>query len=60
MEALNGKKTHLAVIAGLVASIALFVQAGDYSLNSILHLFQGDAFLAAISFLRMAFAKNGK
>ena len=55
---MNGKKTYLTVIAGLVASVALFVQAGDYSLSSILHLVQGDAILGGIAFLRLALGKK--
>ena len=55
---MNGKKTYLAVIAGLIASVALFVQAGDYSWNSIMRLIQSDAILGGIAFLRMALAKK--
>lgn len=55
---LTGKKTYVAVIAGFIASVALFVQAGDYSISSILHLVQGDAVLAAVAALRLALAKK--
>lgn len=55
---MNGKKTYLTVIAGLIASVALFVQAGNYNLDSILHLVQSDAILGGIAFLRMAVAKK--
>lgn len=55
---LTGKKTYIAVIAGLIASIALFVQKGDFSWQGIMQLIQGDAVLAAIAFARIAISKK--
>ena len=55
---MSGKKTYIAVIAGIIASLALFVQVGDYSWNSIMRLIQSDAILGAVAFLRMAVSKK--
>lgn len=55
---MDGKKTYLFVICGLISSIALFVGAGDYSFDAIMKLVQVDSVLGAMAALRIALSKK--